>query len=194
VPEDKIPKIDNKPFFEKLKDTFRPTKISHEEETMFDVCMKCGVRLPDKKLLTLKEHQRTEHPMTSKDKRSAFMYKHLLPVMIAIMFSAVAVFMILPETGFVFDPFGTILGVADPSEIDIVICTDRTIELKTRMYEQGEFRSSDADDFNYLLENCNASFWSYKYGDTLFETDYYSAEKIAERSNPSIGGSRSIGE
>lgn len=193
--ETKTPKIDTKPAFERFKDIFRPTPISNADEALFDVCMKCGVRLPDKKLATLKEHQKNEHPMTAKEKRSAFVYKHLLPLIFGFMIISMVFAFALPDT--IYDPVGKALDFFsgdEVSDIDINACTDRTIELKTRMYEQGEFRSSDANDFNYLLENCNASFWSYRYGDTLFETDYYSAEKIAERNGESVGGSRTIGE
>jgi len=189
----KTPKIDKKPFFERFKDNFRPTPISNADETLFDVCMKCGVRLPDKKLTTLKEHQNTVHPLTAKEKRSAFMYKHMLPVLLSFMAVMIVVTMVMPSFGF--DPFDLILeSIDEPTDIDVGICTDRTIALKTRMYEQGAFLSSDADDFDYLLQNCKASFWSYKYGDTLFESDYYSNEKIAERNQDDPMGTRLLGE
>lgn len=191
--ESKTPKIDKKPFKERFKDTFRPTEISNADETLFDVCMKCGIRLPDKKLTTLREHQNTAHPLSAKEKRSAFMYKHMLPVLLSFMAIVIVVTMIMPSFGL--DPFDLIFEQIDePTTIDVEICTDRTIGLKTRMYEQGMFLSSDADDFNYLLENCNASFWSYKYGETLFETDYYSPDKIAERNEDGGMGTRLLGE
>lgn len=170
------PKIDNKSFIERIKDQFRPTPISQADDTLFDVCMKCGVRLPDKKLTTLREHQRTEHPLTAKEKRTEFVFKHMLPVLIGIVVILSAGAWALGELEF--DPFGL---VGDKTTIDVDDCRDRTLALKSRMYEQKEFRSTDADDFNYLLENCNASFWSYRQGETLFETDYYSPEEMEKR-------------
>lgn len=189
----KTPKIDNKPFIEKLKDNFRPTPISNADEALFDVCMKCGIRLPDKKLTTLREHQKTAHPLSKKEKRSAFMYKHMLPVLLGFTVIVIGGTMVMPVLGF--DPFDLVMEQVDEeSTIDVEVCTERTIGLKTRMYEQGAFTTADADDFHYLLENCNASFWSYKYGETLFETDYYSPEKIAERNEQSGMGTRLLGE
>jgi hypothetical protein len=186
------PDVYKKPFIERLKDNFRPTQISNADETLFDVCMKCGVRLPDKKLSTLREHQKKEHPLTAKEKRSAFMFKHMLPVVFSIMITVIIVTMVIPDYGI--DPVGTIMtgmGLIDEEQttINVETCTVKTIELKARLYEQQKFLSSDAEDFNYLLENCNASFWSYKYGETLFETDYYSKTNIEERGDLKfIGG------
>jgi len=170
--ENKTPKIDKKPFIQKFLDNFRPTPISQGDETEFDICMKCGRRMPDRKLSTLREHQENAHPMSSKEKRSAFVYKHMLISLLGLVVVVVAGLSIIPDF---------FIDEETESIIDVEVCTEKTIALKTKIWQQGEFLPSNAEDLNYLMLNCNASFWSYKHGGTIFDSDYYSPEKIAER-------------
>ncbi len=162
--------------WEKLKATFRPTEVSQSDETLFDICMKCGKRLPDRKLATLKAHQKSMHPMSNKEKRSMFMYKHMILLLFSFM-GAVFLIMVLVPDAFEL-PFELMFGITETTTIDVEMCTDRTLELKQRLYVQGEFTSNDATDLNYLMQECNASFWSYKFGGTIFESEMYSPENM----------------
>lgn len=138
--------------------------------------MKCGRRLPDKKLTTLKEHQKNAHPMTSKEKRSQFLYKHMILLLMTTMVTLVAISVALPDS---FElPFDLLFGAGEETTIDVEVCTDRTLMLKQKLYLQGEFTSNDADDLNYLMQECNATFWSYKFGGTIFESEMYSPENM----------------
>ena len=176
------PKKENdKTIWQRFKSNFKPTEISNQEETMFDLCMKCGRRLPDRKLSTLKEHQDKAHPLTKKDKRTAFVFKHMSIVLIGMVFLLTSIIWFASEIVF---------EESLPPVINVEVCVDRTIALKSLLYETKEFRSEHVAELNYLMNECNASFWSYKYGTTIFESDYYSFDKVAERQH--IGTEESI--
>lgn len=163
--------------WEKFKNNFRPTEVSESDETLFDICMKCGKRLPDRKLTTLKAHQKIAHPLTNKEKRSTFMYKHMILLLFSFMITIVTISVLIPDAFEI--PFDFMFGITEQeSAIDVEACTDRTLELKQRLYVQGEFTSSDAVDLNYLMQECNATFWSYKFGGTIFEQTMYSPEEM----------------
>ena len=138
--------------------------------------MKCGKRLPDRKLTTLKAHQKSMHPLSNKEKRSTFMYKHMIFLLFSFMSVIVIVSVLVPDA-FEF-PFELIFGISETTTIDVEICTDKTLELKQRLYVQGEFTSNDATDLNFLMQECNASFWSYKFGGTIFESEMYSPDNM----------------
>jgi len=140
--------------------------------------MKCGKRLPDKKLTTLREHQEKQHPMSAKEKRSAFLFKHMLIAIMSLVVIVTVTITVLPDI--LFEDNQT------ESLVDLEVCRERTIALKSEIWQQGEFLPINAEELNYLMVNCNASFWSYKYGETIFESDYYSPDKIAERETGSL--------
>ena len=169
-------KESDKSWFGKLKANFRPTEVTESDETLFDICMKCGKRLPDRKLTTLKAHQKIAHPMTNKEKRSTFMYKHMIFLLFSFMTTIVLISVLVPDA-FEF-PFELIFGVAETTSIDVESCTDKTLILKQRLFVQGEFTSNDAVDLNYLMQECNASFWSYKFGGTIFDAEMYSPDNM----------------
>lgn len=171
----KEPKKENdKSRWEKIKSTFKPTEISQSDEALFDICMKCGRRLPDRKLATLKAHQKSMHPITNKEKRSTFMYKHMVLLLFSFMIVTGSIIVLVPDAFEI--PFD--LFVSDEATINVEACTDRTLLLKQKLFVQGEFTSNDAVDMNYLMQECNASFWSYKYGGTIFESDMYSPDNM----------------
>lgn len=163
--------------WEKFKSNFKPTEISESDETLFDICMKCGKRLPDRKLTTLKAHQKIAHPLTNKEKRSTFLYKHMILLLFSFMIAIIS-FSVLVDDAFLV-PFEWLFGITESETlIDVEKCTDRTLMLKQKLYVQGEFTSSDAVDLNYLMQECNATFWSYKHGGTIFESDMYSPDNM----------------
>src|SRR3990172_2427358 len=60
---------------EKLKNKFKQT-VPADYELKFDICMKCGRRLQDKKYSTLKAHQEQNHKIPRKKKLREILFKY----------------------------------------------------------------------------------------------------------------------
>ena len=169
-------------FIDKIKKQFTTT-VPNDYELEFDICMKCGRRMPDKKYSTLKQHQKIAHMQTRKEKFNEFAYKHMMLVVFGAMF--LAVLLVVPLLSY-FEPFLDRLNYYINTEIEhdkaiepnaLEICGDRVFKLEQDIHEQHEFGMNHVDEMNDLIKNCNLRLLSYQYGDNIIDNEGYDPNK-----------------
>jgi len=163
-----------KDLIKKIKDQFKTT-VPEDYELEFDICMKCGRRLEDKKLSTLRKHQEKNHPIVRKHKLKEIFFKYPVTSVVVLMVSAVIFF------GYVLDPVLESvliqLGVTMPEQIDTVKCSDDVRALKEQIYSSKGFTSEHTDEFNRLLTECNVNFFAVTREVPIYEQENYNPDK-----------------
>ena len=151
---------------EKLKNQFKQT-VPADYELEFDICMKCGRRLQDKKYSTLKEHQEQNHKIPRKKKLREILFKY--PVFtIVLTVSLVAIGLTIADS--TIDAFlNPLLRIAYPELINIEKCQEDILTLKQQLYRDGSFNNNHVEEFNRLLNECNLNFYGVVRDPPIFE-------------------------
>ena len=124
-------------------------KIDPDKEGLLDYCPQCNETLPDRKVKTLKIHQRERHPRTDKEIMRQVI-RNASPVIGAFMVMFVLITtLILYDV--VFEPyFDEMDGHTLTDE-----CSKQLAELHVRLYETSEFRQDNLETLQFMAEECN---------------------------------------
>lgn len=151
----------------KIKKQLTPSPPSPYME--FDICIRCGVKLPDNTRATFDAHMNKEHPMSTKQKRKELIKKH--PVLI--------VFLMIPILIGVLGAIPLVINTITPQVFDdarLKECGDRILKFKQDLYEAKSFSAVHVDEFNYLLNDCNVRFYAYQFGEPIFDDETYASK------------------
>lgn len=176
-------------FFNIIKKQFTLTKIPKDHELEYDICMKCGRRLGDKKYSTWKEHQDRVHPLTLKEKRNASFARHQIISMLIIM---IGVIVLLTNNIFT-DPINQLgydihawthgqTPMLDATQIKA--CIAQVIKFKEDLYNEKTFSANDAGRMNDLMNTCYVYFGASQFGPTLFDNKIFDSSKDNGNSKP----------
>lgn len=164
----------SKDLIKKIKDQFKTT-VPEDYDLEFDICMKCGRRLEDKKYSTLKKHQEKSHPIVRKHKLKELFFKYPVTSVVILLVSAVVLF------GYVLDPILEFIliqiGVTIPEQIDVVKCSEDVRAMKEQIYSSQGFTSEHTDEFNRLIKECNVNFFAVTREAPITEQQEYNTEK-----------------
>jgi len=163
--------LEKKSLLDKIKAQFKTT-IPEDYDLEFDICMKCGRRLGDKKYSTLKKHQKDSHQIERKLKAREIFFKYPLTSLVIIAL-LVAIFLIIVPIGFVIDQILLALGFEVKEKIDVEKCTNELILFKQDLYESKSFGNEHVGEFDRLLKECNVNMLVFTTDDPLFEQDIY---------------------
>lgn len=156
--------------------------ISDDQELEFDICMKCGRRMPDRKYGTLRRHQNEFHPKNNKDKAFMFFNKHPMFSILSIMVIAITVLLVMPS-----DMFSTfIINILNPiilglkpdtiilSESSYKTCSEEVTNLDKSIYKNNGLTISDIGQVNHLIKDCNLFLENSQYGPPITSSKIYS--------------------
>jgi hypothetical protein len=176
-------------FFNIIKKQFTLTKIPKDHELEYDICMKCGRRLTDKKYSTWKEHQDKIHPLTLKEKRKAFFAKHPIISMLAIMIGAM-ILVVNPAFTDSINQFGYNVHIWTNDKkpmldaAQIKACDTQVLKFKQDLYNEKAFSANDAGRMNDLMNTCYVYFGDSQFGPTLFDNKNFDTSNNIANSKP----------
>jgi len=127
--------------YTKFLNQFKKTPIDPNEELEFDICMKCGARLVDKKRSTWKKHQDEIHP----EKRKQIIIKYLTKYVVGLAIGFVFLIIVIVVT---LSPGSTL-----PQD-----CSERTTILENKWKESG-VSTEDISELEYLTTNCGINMY-----------------------------------
>lgn len=161
---------------DKIKKQFQITKKPEDWDLEFDICMKCGRRLEDKKYSTWKKHQDNAHKQTIKEKRKMFIAKHpILTVIGAMVLFMVALPFISPtidnaayELNKIIDPNTQVLN-----SDQLIACEKQMLTFKQNVYKEKDFSNNDLQTLKDLTTNCNMKMYVSQVGPSLFKDNMY---------------------
>lgn len=157
----------------KITDQFKTT-VPEDFELEFDICMKCGRRLEDKKYSTLKKHQAKVHPVVRKHKLKEIFYKYPATSLIILMVSLVLFATTFGD--FLIEPLFIALGLTMPEQIDPEQCETDVRALKEQIYSSKGFTLEHTEEFNRLINECNVNFFAVIREVPIYEQEQYAPE------------------
>lgn len=136
--------------------------IPDDYDLEFDICMKCGRRLEDRRYSTLMKHQQISHPVKKEKLIIELFYKHPIIFMVGAILLIGITLMSIPQYS-VYPVMDYLLGVKNPvtlTDKQWATCDNETMKIKKQIYKDNGLTVNDIPVMNNLINNCNLNFYS----------------------------------